>query len=267
MSFPNANTDARGRHADARASAPAGQGRDLGPNAPLFVDHPIMGGEIRRIVPRARPTTPVSTSAGADLDITESVAGGEDSDQQDGDGSPNANILDLPEVPEGRARVYFEHGGWSTFPTPPSAADAFIVTVEGRSSEGDQHIKTRTITLPSTLSAARAIDYRGWDTYMRDIRRRFGDLLNNEQIDSLMNMAYVYLWFSRQPLTDRGENDARVVSLWNDLQQLQTTAAAMGVYLSTPGEDLLMNDAFPEPFPDDPNLQALEGEDGGDSDV
>lgn len=82
MSFPNTNTDARGRHADARASAPAGQGRDLGPNAPLFVDHPIMGGEIRRIVPRARPTTPVSTSAGADLDITESVAAGEDSDQQ-----------------------------------------------------------------------------------------------------------------------------------------------------------------------------------------
>lgn len=76
---------------------------------------------------------------------------------------------------------------------------------------------------------------------MRDIRRRFGDLLNNEQIDSLMNMAYVYLWFSQQPLTDRGENDARVVSLWNDLQQLQTAAAAMGVYLSTPGEDLLMN--------------------------
>lgn len=91
------------------------------------------------------------------------------------------------------------------------------------------------------LAAALPMDFRAWNSFMQEIRCLFQDLLTDEQMDSLINLVYIYLWFSWQALDDRGAHSDAVVSLWNTLQGIQSSAATMGVYLATPGEDLLMN--------------------------
>lgn len=59
------------------------------------------------------------------------------------------------------------------------------------------------------------------------------------QTRALNTLAYVYIWFSHVSIPPSEEVRRR--ALWIELQDLLATAAAMGMYLDTPGEDLLMN--------------------------
>lgn len=85
------------------------------------------------------------------------------------------------------------------------------------------------------------MDFCRWNSFMSEVRRLFQDLLHDDQMDAVMNVAYVYIWFSRNAQGDREVDLATVLALWKELQELQTNAAAMGVYLATAGKNLLMN--------------------------
>lgn len=56
------------------------------------------------------------------------------------------SLFDPPQVPEGRARVFFEQGSWSVFPAPGSSTDAFIITVEGRP-QGQEVAKVHSVSV------------------------------------------------------------------------------------------------------------------------
>ncbi|EIW54261.1 uncharacterized protein TRAVEDRAFT_23398 [Trametes versicolor FP-101664 SS1] len=153
------------------------------------------------------------------------------------------SLFDLPQVPEGGTQVFFEQGGWSVFLAPGSSTNTFIITVEGRP-HGQEVAKVHHITLPSTLAATQTMDFHAWNLYMKDIRCVFQELLSDYQMDSIVDMAYIYIWFSQNRPDAQAANFDGIVLLWNELQELQTSTAAMGVYLAMCSEDLLMNFSF-----------------------
>lgn len=63
---------------------------------------------------------------------------------------------------------------------------------------------------------------------MKDIRCVFQELLSNYQMDSIVDMAYIYIWFSRNRPDVQAADFDGIVLLWNELQELQTSAAANG---------------------------------------
>lgn len=99
------------------------------------------------------------------------------------------------------------------------------------------------IHLPVALRDAAHLTFRAWDSVLRDIRRLFGPLLSDEQMDALTGLAYIYIWFARQTVAVgvAADHASHIKHLWDELTELMTTAAAMGDYLDTPGEDLLIN--------------------------
>lgn len=100
------------------------------------------------------------------------------------------------------------------------------------------------ITLPAALHDVARMDYRIWESKLREIRRIFDRVLDSEEIlEVLTAVAYVYLWFARQMAAPNIESARAtyIEGLWEELNEHAAMAVAMGMYLGTPGEDLLVN--------------------------
>lgn len=170
MPGPNSNS----RAADERVPAP--ESPALGDHAAMAPRDALLWEPVIRIRPRTARSSPVHDENNLEEpnelgDLSAENTGSEDEGAQTAS-SPTAShrlrdlltmkplpaanegvsralytsLFNPPQVPEGRARVFFEQGGWSVFPAPGSSTDAFIITVEGRP-QGQEVAKVHSVSV------------------------------------------------------------------------------------------------------------------------